>query len=89
MEIALLLGVPLAGAALLALFGQRAWAPEANALMSLATLAGAAALTARVIAGGPFSAFEEQVFVDPFNVFLVALTSFVAFTTSLFSRPYM
>ncbi|HSA70558.1 MAG TPA: hydrogenase 4 subunit F [Burkholderiales bacterium] len=89
MEIALLLGVPLAGAALLALFGHRAWAPEANALMSLATLAAAAALTARVIAGGPFSAFAEQVFVDPFNVFLVALTSFVAFTTSLFSRPYM
>ena len=89
MEIALLLGVPLAGAALLALVGHRAWAPEANALMSLATLAAAAALTARVIAGGPFSAFAEQVFVDPFNVFLVALTSFVAFTTSLFSRPYM
>ena len=28
-------------------------------------------------------------FVDSFNVFLVALTAFVAFTTSLFSRPYM
>src|SRR5207244_10750555 len=28
-------------------------------------------------------------FVDPFNVFLVALTAFVGFTTSLFSRPYM
>ena len=89
MEIALVLGVPLAGAALLALFGHRTWAPEVNAAMSLATLAAAAALTTRVIAGGPFAAFEEQVFVDPFNVFLVALTSFVAFTTSLFSRPYM
>ena len=62
--------------------------------MSLATLAAAAVLTARVIASGPITALEgtaleEQFFVDPFNVFLVALTAFVAFTTSLFSRPYM
>src|SRR5258708_9067546 len=32
---------------------------------------------------------KEQFFVDPFNVFLVALTAFVGFTTALFSRPYM
>src|SRR5437879_8322258 len=32
---------------------------------------------------------REQFFVDPFNVFLVALTAFVGFTTALFSRPYM
>src|SRR5213079_1851261 len=30
-----------------------------------------------------------QFFVDSFNVFLVALTAFVGFTTALFSRPYM
>ncbi len=34
-------------------------------------------------------AMDEQFFVDSFNVFLVALTAFVAFTTALFSRPYM
>ena len=28
-----------------------------------------------------------QFFVDSFNVFLVALTAFVGFTTALFSRP--
>jgi hydrogenase-4 component F len=32
---------------------------------------------------------DRLFFVDPFNVFLVALTAFVGFTTSLFSRPYM
>src|SRR5436309_397407 len=32
---------------------------------------------------------REQFFVDSFNVFLVALTAFVGFTTALFSRPYM
>ena len=89
MEIALVLGTPLAGAMLLALFGHRSWAPEANALASLGTLVAAALLTGRVIADGPMSALHEQVFVDPFNVFLVALTALVAFTTALFSRPYM
>src|SRR5881396_3959554 len=33
--------------------------------------------------------WNEQFFIDPFNVFLVTLTSLVSFTTSLFSRPYM
>ena len=89
MEIALVLGIPFAGGLLLALVGHRRWAPEANSAMSLATFCAAALLTAKVIADGPMLALEEQFFVDPFNVFLVALTAFVAFTTSLFSRPYM
>ena len=89
MEVALVLGVPLLGGLLLALVGHRRWAPELNALMSLATFGAAALLTARVIADGPMVALDEQFFVDPFNVFLVALTALVAFTTALFSRPYM
>jgi hydrogenase-4 component F len=88
-EITLVLGVPLLGGLLLALTGHKRWAPELNAVMSLVTLGAAALLTARVIAGGPMTAMEEQFFVDPFNVFLVALTAFVGFTTALFSRPYM
>jgi hydrogenase-4 component F len=88
-EIALVLGIPLAGGLLLALAGHKRWAPELNALMSLGTLGAAALLTVRVIADGPMLWLEEQFFVDPFNVFLVALTAFVAFTTALFSRPYM
>jgi len=89
MEIALVLGFPLLGGLLLALVGHKRWAPELNALMSLITLVAAAALTRRVITDGPMTALEEQFFVDPFNVFLVALTAFVGFTTALFSRPYM
>jgi len=88
-EVALVLGVPLLGGVLLALSGHKRWAPELNALMSFVTLSAAALLTARVITHGPMTALEEQFFVDPFNVFLVALTAFVAFTTALFSRPYM
>ena len=47
MEIALVLGSPLVGAVLLALFGERRWAPEINAFMSFATLAAAGLLTDR------------------------------------------
>ena len=88
-EIAAVLGFPLVGAALLALVGHRMTAPAVNVATSLCTLLAAAALTARVIADGPFIAFDRLFFVDPFNVFLVALTAFVGFTTSIFSRPYM
>ncbi len=89
MEILAVLGIPLLGGLALGLVGHRRWAPELNAAMSFATLAAAAVLTVRVVADGPITALDEQFFVDPFNVFLVALTAFVAFTTSLFSRPYM
>src|SRR2546427_10918662 len=74
---------------LLALVGTKRGPPGANAMMSLVTLGAAALLTGRVIAEGPMVALDEQFFVDPFNVFLVALTAFVAFTTALFFRPYM
>src|SRR4026209_1920544 len=89
MELLLVLGIPLAGAALLAAAGHRGRAPEVNVLMSLLTFVAAASLTTRVIADGPLLALNELFFVDAFNVFLVTLTAFVGFTTSLFSRPYM
>jgi hydrogenase-4 component F len=74
---------------LLALIGHRRYAPEVNAAISIVTFCAAALLVKRVIEEGSISAFEEQFFVDSLNVFLVALTAFVAMTTSLFSRPYM
>ena len=89
MEIFWLLGTPLLGGLLLALFGGSRHAPELNSAMSLGTFAAAAVLTLKIIGGGPMTAFGEQFFIDSFNVFLVALTAFVGFTTSLFSRPYM
>jgi hydrogenase-4 component F len=89
MEILIVLGLPLFGGALLAVLGSRRWAAELGVASSLATFIAAAALTARVIRDGPLTAFEGQFFVDSFNVVLVALTTFVAFTTAAFSRPYM
>ena len=87
--LALLLAIPFVGGPFLWLFGERDAAPEVNAAFSLATLATAAWLTAEVISKGPVMGLYEQFFVDPLNVFLVTLTAFVGFTTSLFSRPYM
>jgi hydrogenase-4 component F len=88
-ELLLVLGVPFAGGIVLAFWGHRAFAPELNSAMSLLTFAAAAVLTGKVISDGPLLVWHENFFVDPFNVFLVALTALVAFTTSLFSRPYM
>jgi hydrogenase-4 component F len=83
------LGIPLVGAGVLGLVGHREGAPGINVAFSLATLVASAVLTALVIADGPLLVLQEQFFVDSLNVFLVALTAFVAFTTALFSGPYM
>ena len=88
-EIVLVLGLPLAGAAILAALGHRRVAAKINVAASLATFLASAVLTARIAKEGPLLALDRQFFVDPFNVFLVALTAFVGFTTSIFSDSYM
>jgi len=88
-EILFVLGMPLAGALVLGVAGGRAHAALLNSFFSLACLVAAAFLTIRVVDEGPILAMEDLFFVDSFNVFLVALTALVAFTTALFSRPYM
>lgn len=89
MELVLVLGIPVFGAVLLALVGAQRRAAELNIAISLATLIAAGALVLRVISEGPMTMGHEQFFVDPFNVFLIALTALVGFTTAVFSRPYM
>ena len=89
MELLLVLGLPLVGTFALAILGSRRYAAEVNAAVSFATLIAAALLVVRIIRNGPLLVLGEQFFVDSFNVFLVALTAFVGFTTAIFSRPYM
>ena len=89
MELAFLLGSPLAGALAMSLLGARRGAPELNVVASLSTFIAACVLTARVIREGNLVLWREQFFIDPFNVFLVTLTAFVGLTTALFSRVYM
>ncbi len=88
-EIALVLGAPLAGGLVLGFLGGHPRAALINIAFCLLTLVAAALLTLRVVGEGSLLAFDESFFVDSFNVFLVALTAFVALTTALFSRPYM
>jgi hydrogenase-4 component F len=88
-ELVCLLLLPLAGAVLLGLYGARDWAPRLNIAMSGATLLAACTLTIKVIEQGNLLIGRQQFYIDPFNVFLVTLTAFVGFTTSVFSRPYM
>ena len=88
-EILAVLGIPLAGALVLALIGERDEAPWVNVAVCGFTLLAAAALTVQVISTGPMLVASRLFFVDSFNVFLVALTAFVGFTTSIFSQPYM
>lgn len=89
MYLLLVLGLPLAGTFALAILGARRYAAELNAGVSLATLVAASLLVVEIIRNGPLLVWREQFFVDSFNVFLVALTAFVGFTTAIFSRPYM
>ena len=87
--LAILLAIPLIGGLSLWALGERDSAPEINSAFSFATFAAATWLTAEVVSAGPVMGLFDQFFVDPLNVFLVTLTAFVGFTTSLFSRPYM
>src|SRR5205809_3036074 len=88
-ETVAVLVLPLAGALLLAAIGERAWASRVNVAISLLTWLASITLTVRVITDGPMLVAGRLFFVDSFNVFLVALTAFVGFTTAIFSRPYM
>ena len=87
--LAFVLGLPLVGAAALALWGHRDTARDLNVGFSLGAFVAACALTAQVIAGGPLLLWDQAFYIDALNVFLVTLTAFVALTTSIFSRPYM
>lgn len=82
-------GTPLLGGVVLALIGHRSYARDVNVAFSTGSFIAACVLTVQIIADGPLFALEKQFFIDPLNVFLVALTAFVGMTTSIFSRPYM
>ncbi|HSW62761.1 MAG TPA: hydrogenase 4 subunit F [Dissulfurispiraceae bacterium] len=85
----ILLGVPLAAAFLLALFGDRKGAAELNIGASAATCAAGFGLATEVYVQGSMLAGGDFFFVDAFNVYLAVLTAFVSMTTAIFSRKYM
>jgi len=89
MLIFVLLGINLVGAAVLAVIGEKRYAPEVNILCSAATFAASVFLAVDVYYGGRIISAGEYFFVDELNVYLAVLTAFVSTTTAVFSRPYM
>jgi hydrogenase-4 component F len=85
----LVLVIPVCGAITLAIVGSRDYARNVNVAFSFSTFLASAILTAQIVARGSVFALSGQFFIDSLNVFLVTLTTFIAFTTSVFSRPYM
>jgi hydrogenase-4 component F len=80
----LILGVPFLAALLLVCVPRHRLAARINVIASFLTLIAAARLLFGVRA-----APTDFVFIDDFNIYLVVLTSFVAFTTSVFSASYI
>ncbi len=83
LAVAAILVVPAAAAALLAVLPDDRTTAWLNALASLATLAAALVLLAARPAPGPF------LIVDDLNVVFILLSTFVGFTTAVFSRSYI
>ena len=85
----LLLIIPVSSSLVLALMGDRKFAPEVNILGSAVTFAAGLGLAFEVYVQGPLLAGGNFFFVDAFNVYLSVLTAFVSMTTAVFSRRYM
>lgn len=81
--------IPLIGMGLLALYGNTLKAGAINTGCNALALASAIWLAIDVFSNGPKLSAEKMLYIDSFNVYLVALTAFVGLTTSIFSGPYM
>ena len=80
---------PLIGGLLLAIIGHRPIGGWINVVVGAVTFVTSLMMALDVFAHGPTLSNGRMFYIDAFNVYLVALTAFVGFTTSIFSRPYM
>ncbi|MGD0959738.1 MAG: hydrogenase 4 subunit F [Methylomonas sp.] len=87
--VSLVLLIPLAGMLVLWLYGDSPKAGVINMRCNGLTLIAAVWLAVDALWNGPQIFWRQLLFIDTFNVYLVALTAFVGFTTSIFSGPYM
>jgi hydrogenase-4 component F len=87
LEVTLL--APLLGALLLAFVGHRPYAGWINVVVGAVTFGASLAMALNVFEHGPQMSSGKLFYIDAFNVYLVALTAFVGFTTSIFSGRYM
>ncbi|ALG69543.1 hydrogenase 4 subunit F [Beggiatoa leptomitoformis] len=81
--------IPLIGMLLLAIMGHIRGAGWLNILVSAANFLASLWLGADVLKFGGLVTQNQFFFVDAFNIYLVALTTFIGMNTAIFSRPYM
>ncbi len=85
----LLLILPLLGIVYFALFGHQEDVGRQNTHFNGVTLLLSLWLAINVYVSGTILSTDKYFIVDSFNVYLIVLTAFVGFTTSIFSAPYM
>jgi len=85
----LILLIPLVGMAVLACYGDKPNAGTINMRFNALSFLVAIWLAVDVLWHGSLLSADQMLYIDSFNVYLVALTAFVGMTTSVFSGPYM
>jgi len=85
----LLLLVPLAGMLFLSRVRDSHQAGRINIRFNSLSLVASLWLAVDVLLEGPILSHSQMLYIDSFNVYLIALTAFVGLTTSIFSGPYM
>jgi len=85
----LVLLIPLVGIVFFALGGHRADTGKINVKFNAVCLLATIWLAINVLNQGTILSADKAFLIDPFNVYLIVLTAFVGFTTSIFSSPYM
>ncbi len=85
----LLLLVPVVGMLLLSWVNDSHKAGRINIRFNAVALFASLWLAVDVLLEGPILSPTQMLYIDSFNVYLIALTAFVGLTTSIFSGPYM
>ena len=85
----LLLLVPVVGMLLLSWVNDSHKAGRINIRFNAVALFASVWLAVDVLLEGPILSPTQMLYIDSFNVYLIALTAFVGLTTSIFSGPYM
>ncbi|SHE21988.1 hydrogenase 4 subunit F [methanotrophic endosymbiont of Bathymodiolus puteoserpentis (Logatchev)] len=85
----LLLLLPLLGILYFGLLGHKEDVGKQNIRFNGVTLLLSLWLAVNVFLSGTILSTDQYFIVDSFNVYLIVLTAFVGFTTSIFSAPYM
>lgn len=81
--------IPFSGILFFALSGHKADTGRINVGLNGICLLATIALAIGVLNQGTLISSGKAFLIDPFNVYLIVLTAFVGFTTSIFSAPYM